>query len=267
MAESGKRLFEEARADIDGAMKLVGFRRRLNPTEFEDLRSFVMLKLIENDYGRLRKFQHQGSMRAYLNVVVQRLYVDYKIWCVGKWHPSAEAERRGTVAVELERLIYRDGYEPREAIEHASSRNPGMATRDELWQTAYALPVRHRPRHVSDETLYRMSRPLVDPVEARESEVVLGRLRDELGRAFGALEETDRRVLEMRFRDQRTVPEIAAALGIAAKPLYARIRRLLRRVRSRLETAGVGSQQAIELVQASGGAIDLDGVFASVLAA
>ena len=51
MGESGEQLFEEARDAIESALRFVAFRRRLAPTEFQELRSFVMLELVENDLG------------------------------------------------------------------------------------------------------------------------------------------------------------------------------------------------------------------------
>src|SRR5256885_9925743 len=51
------------------------FRSRafLSGADAEDFGSFVKLKLIENDYAALRKFEHRCSFAAYISVVVQRL--------------------------------------------------------------------------------------------------------------------------------------------------------------------------------------------------
>ena len=68
------------------------------PTEFQELRSFVMLKLVENDFGRLRKHQSHGSLAAYLSVVVHRLYLDDQI---GRWGQVAIRRRKLSVAVTL----------------------------------------------------------------------------------------------------------------------------------------------------------------------
>lgn len=263
MRESGEKLFEEARDAIESALRFVGFRRRLGPTEFQELRSFVMLKLVENDYGRLRKHQSHGSLAAYLSVVVHRLYLDHQIVRWGKWHASAEAQRRGDTALALERLVYRDGFEIGEAVEHIATRGDSTCSREELSLLAYALPVRHRTRLVTEDQLRGVATnaPL-DPIERREREAFVRKLQDELVRAVAALDGDDRLVLEMRYRDRQTVPQIAHTLGLDAKPLYARIRRLLGRVRTRLERAGLGGEQAMTLVSASAREIDLEGVFA-----
>lgn len=262
MGESGEKLFKEAQDAIESALRFVAFRRRLTPTDFQELRSFVLLKLIENDYRRLRKHKAEGSLTAYLSVVVHRLYLDFQVSRWGKWHASAEARRRGDVAVELERLVYRDGFDVGEAVEQLAMREDCDRSREELLLLAYALPVRHRARLVAEEQLYSVATDaLADPIEVRERDALVRKLQQELVRAMTDLDGDDQLVLKMRYKDRRTVPEIAQELGLEAKPLYARIRRLLVRVRARLERAGLRGEPTLELVGASAREIDLDGVF------
>lgn len=265
--ESGRQLFEKAQGAIESAVRFVAFRRRLGPSEFHELRSFVMLKLVENDYSRLRKHEAQGSLAAYLSVVVHRLYLDHQIGRWGKWHASAAARRRGDTAIELERLIYRDGFGIGEAVEQLLMQGKTASSREELLSLAYAIPVRHRPRLVPEEQLSAVaSAGTFDPVERRESDALMKKLQQELARAVDALDGVDRKVLAMRYRDRRTVPEIARALGVDAKPLYARIRRVLARVRGRLERAGLGGDHALDIVNASARELDVETVFTGTAA-
>ena len=77
------------------------------------------------------------------------------------------------------------------------------------------------------------------------------------------LNREDRRLLKLRFSERRTVPEIAANLDVDAKPLYARIRRLLARIRDRLESGGgLGGREAASYLAMTARTIDLDEVFA-----
>lgn len=260
MSNSGEKLFTEAQDAIESALRFVAFRRRLGPTDFQELRSFVLLKLIENDYSRLRKHQAQGSLTAYLSVVVHRLYLDFQISRWGKWHASAEAQRRGDTAVELERLVYRDGFEVREAVEHIAMRGDSNSSREELLSLAYALPVRHRPRLVSEEQLRGVATNAPsDSIERQERDALVHKLQEELVRAMSSLDGADQLVLKLRYQDRQTVPEIAHELGLEAKPLYARIRRLLGRVRVRLESAGLGGENTLAVASAK--ELDLEGVF------
>lgn len=268
MGGSGEKLFERCWDDVERALRFVQFRRRMASADFQEFRSFVMLKLVENDYARLRKHHGQGSIGAYLSVVVHRLYLDYQIGRWGKWHPSAEARRRGPTAVELERLVYRDGYEIREAVEYLATRDGSANLREELVGLAYTLPVRHRPRIVADEQLIGAGgHPPADPVERGERDALARKLQAELSEAMASLDDDDRLVLKLRYRDHRTVPQIAKALGLDTKPLYSRIRRVLGRVRKRLERAGLGGEHdAAYLVSASACEIDLDGLFSGTAA-
>src|SRR5258708_2977492 len=76
----------------------------------EDFGSFVKLKFVESDYAVLTKFEGRSSLRTYLTIVIQRLFLDYRISAWGKWRPSAEAKRGGALAMFLEQLLARDGH-------------------------------------------------------------------------------------------------------------------------------------------------------------
>ena len=54
-----------------------------------------MLKLIEDDYRRLRRFEGRSSFATYLATVVQRLFLDFVIGKTGRWRPSVQARRLG----------------------------------------------------------------------------------------------------------------------------------------------------------------------------
>src|ERR1019366_2147799 len=98
-------------------ISFVSARHHLPGVEADDFASHVKLRLIEDDYAILRKFQRRSSLRTYLTVVIQRMFLDYRISAWGKWRPSAEAKRAGAVAVQLEQLMGRDGYRFGEACE------------------------------------------------------------------------------------------------------------------------------------------------------
>jgi len=44
----------------------------------------------------LAKFEGRSSLRTFLTVVIQRLFLDHRISAWGKWRPSAEARRGGS---------------------------------------------------------------------------------------------------------------------------------------------------------------------------
>lgn len=50
---------------------------RLSPADVDDFVSYVMLKLIDNDYAVLRKFEGRCQMSSYVIVVVRRAFSDF----------------------------------------------------------------------------------------------------------------------------------------------------------------------------------------------
>ena len=101
---TGEALFESELELIERVISFVSARHHLPGVEADDFGSHVKLKLIEDDYGILRKFEGRSSLRTFLTTVITRLFLDYRIAAWGKWRPSAEAKRAGEVAILLERL-------------------------------------------------------------------------------------------------------------------------------------------------------------------
>src|SRR5436190_23742802 len=111
---------------VDRIVAFVCRRNHYRDDEAEDLAGHVRLKLIENDYAILRKFEGRSSFSTYLTTVIQRLSFQYRVQMWGKWRPSAEAQRIGEAGITLERLMTRDGLTFHEALETLTSRKqPG----------------------------------------------------------------------------------------------------------------------------------------------
>src|SRR5258707_733762 len=104
---------------IDRAIGYVCHRNHLSPQDAEEFNSEVKTKLIEANYAVLRKFEGRSSFSTYMTTVIQRLYFQWRVQMWGKWRPSAEARRLGEKAITLERLLTRDGFTYREALETA----------------------------------------------------------------------------------------------------------------------------------------------------
>jgi RNA polymerase sigma factor (sigma-70 family) len=64
----------------------------------EDFASDIRLKLCDDNYAVIRKFQGKSSFTTYLTVVINKSFLDHrrKIW--GKWTPSSQAKRLGARA-------------------------------------------------------------------------------------------------------------------------------------------------------------------------
>ena len=95
---------------LDSVIAAVARVHRLKREDRDDFAQSAHLRLAERRYDVFARFAGRSSLRTFLTVVVTRLLLDWRNGQRGKWRPSAEARRRGTWAVELERLVFRDGY-------------------------------------------------------------------------------------------------------------------------------------------------------------
>src|SRR5215471_14474916 len=102
---------------IDAAVSQVCRRHYLQAAEADEFASEVRLHFIEKHYEPLRQFRGQASLRTYLGVVVNHLFLDYRNRLWGKWRPSADAKRQGLLAILVERFVTRDGWTLEQAIE------------------------------------------------------------------------------------------------------------------------------------------------------
>lgn len=216
-------------------------RYYLSTADLEDFTSDVFVKLIEDDYAVLRKFRKKASMKTYLSVTIARLLIDRtnKEW--GRYRPSAEAKRGGPIAIQLEKLVMRDGYTGREACELLVTNHHAGMKMAELEAILRRLPVRRgrrfEPVEMLDEVPSAAGRPDAVLVwdeyrstAARMIHVLAGLLR--------SLPAQDRVILRMRFEDGQTIASIAAALRLETKKLYGRVDRLLARLRLALVAHG-----------------------------
>jgi RNA polymerase sigma factor (sigma-70 family) len=213
---------------------IVHVARRLPREERDDFTQTVQLRLLERNYAPLARFQGKCSLRTFLTVVVSRLLLDWRNSRYGKWRPSARARRLGPVAVELDRLISRDGHPVEEAIRIAQGRRPSMDSAA-LRQLASQLPRRVKIKtFVPDDIEGLAIAAFEDPVETAEAAAAHQQTLGMLRRACARLSDDDRRLLYLRFEEKMPISAIAASLGEPAKLLYRRIGRLLSALRCSL---------------------------------
>ncbi|MGH7469130.1 MAG: RNA polymerase sigma factor [Longimicrobiales bacterium] len=217
-------------------------RRYLVPSaDQEDFGSFAKLRLMEDDYAVFAKFQGRSSLTTYLNVVLTNYFRDFRTAQWGRWRPSAEARRLGTIALRLEALVYRDGCSMREAIEVLRSAGGELPNDTDLFRLASRLQVRSRVQEVGSDAAGEVSAPDHTDATIVESEVDQARARaaQELDRALQSLPAQDQVIVRMRHLDGVSVADIARMLGIQQKPLYRRMEAILDGLRRQLEERGV----------------------------
>jgi RNA polymerase sigma factor (sigma-70 family) len=218
------------------------------------------MQLMENDYAVVRGFQGKSELKTYLASVVVRLFSSYNRMQRGRWRPSAAAERLGTPAKDLERLVLHDGYTLGQAGEKLRTAGRTALSDIELARLLDKLPRRGplRPQEVVDpERVLDLEagasradeRVVADEAQARRREMM-----DALGGAMGQLEMEDRLIVGMHFADGLSVADVARGLRLDQKALYRRVERLRVRLRGLLEAAGLQSDDVRSLRDAPEGA-------------
>jgi RNA polymerase sigma factor (sigma-70 family) len=244
-----QRLLLEHLALIDQIVRTTGRRRHLS-REQEDFAGYVRLRLIEDDYAVLRKFQGRSTLRTYLIAVIERLSLDYCVERWGRWRPSAAAERLGPVAILLERLTHRDGHTLEEALEIISIDRAAATSPGELRDIWAQLPTRLTTSEVAEDAAATVSsdQTAEQNVEDTERRTSIVRLERTLKAAFESIPDQDRVMLGLRYGQDLPIVEIARLTGISVPTLHRRLDRTIKELRRALTAAGFDPREVSGLI-------------------
>jgi RNA polymerase sigma factor for flagellar operon FliA len=239
-------------ASIERIAAFVAHRGHLTADEIAEFIQIARVRLFDNDYAIIRKFEGRSSFATYLTTVIARLFHQWRVEQWGKWRPSAKARSLGEKAITLERLLTRDGFTLSEAVAVLTQRSPQYCSVEELEAIYVQLPLRQpRPVLVSDENVLA-ELPGEDSVEERvhggEREIAARSVIAGLDRAIGDFSPEDQLLLQLRFWKGMAVPEIARLLHLEQKKLYKRLDRLFKALRQALEDAGIDHAAIGELM-------------------
>ena len=224
-------------------------RRGLRGADAEDFASIVKIRLIENEYEVLGKWQGRSTMKTYLTTVINRIYLDFQVQRFGKWRPSAEAKRLGPEAQRLEQLMFRDGLSFDEACEVMLSDPRMRLTRDDLHAIRLKLPARRTRR--GDLHEYEPVRPegAGEAVERAERQALADKTFAVIRCSLSRLPARERLFLRLHFQSGMTVADAARALGAADdKAFYRKKEEILKLLRTDLEAEGISREDAQELL-------------------
>jgi len=225
-------------------------RYRFDPDDADEFRAVVNLKLLENECAILRAYEARSGFATYMSVVVQRLALDFRIHAWGKWHTTAGAKRLGPLAVELEKLLHRDGRTLDEALVILRGRHEDV-TRESLSTLADQLPERTpRMREVAigETDLPAPAAAADERVHAGDRRRASERLSAMMSAIMRRLPEDEQLILQLRFEGGMAVSQIARALKLDQKLLYRRIERRMQAIREELEAAGVDPRDVLDLI-------------------
>lgn len=232
---------------IEGIAGFVARRNHMSPDEAAEFTQEVRVRLLDNDYAVIRKFEGRSSFTTYLHTVIGHLYHQYRIEQWGKWRPSAEAKRLGDKAITLERLITRDGYTFDEAVKVLTTPAGSQYTEAELEAIYLRLPPRNpRPVVVSGDIapdVAAVEPEAVDRAEREDRERSARKAVRTIDAMADTMDALDRMILHMRFAQALKVPDIARRLHVEQKKVYKRLNALCGRMRKKLEAEGLHSRE------------------------
>ena len=240
---AAEELFRQHLPVIDQIAQSICRRNGVHEHEAEDFASDIRLKLCENDFAVIRKFQGKSSFITYLTVVITKGFLDHRRRIWGKWSPSARAKRLGAVAMLLEKLVYRDGCTFDAACQILEQKHGMVVGRKELQAMLAQLPRRAQRRFEGDDgldTLASVERADA-PVLSGERDDRLATAEESLLQALQQLSAEDRTIIRMLYYEGMSVAEVARGLHLEQMRLYPRIRQLLGSLRKTLTSQGISA--------------------------
>jgi len=239
----GEALFLANLERIDGIIAAICRRKGCFGPDADEFGAQVHLKLIDNDYAVLRKFQHKSRLSTYLTAVVTNLFRDERVKRWGKWRSSAQARRLGKEACILEQLVHRDGYSDHEAIEILGRNHQVETSRKELEAVLVQLPTR-QARRTHDPEAVETLESADGPEKRLQDKEHSGRwlsAEAALDAVLETLPKDDALLIKMRFWSGFKVSRIAQVTGQPQRQLYRRFEKLLACLREDLEKRGLGA--------------------------
>lgn len=252
-AARGRALLESHYDLIQRKLQHLSRQSRLPEHEAEELRSWALSRLVDDDYRILASWEGRSSFPTFLTVVLTNLMRDYRTHLWGKWRPTASARRQGDEAVLLEQLCGRDGFSVDEAVERMRTEHGVSLSRAELERIEASLPRRTERRWVGEEELLRI--PVDGQVESRIEEAERSRTEEEvrvlMTPLLQSLAAEDRLLLKLYFWDGLSMAAISPLLDRPQRELYSVRDKCLKKLRRNLEEAGLSSERIRTLLGCS----------------
>jgi RNA polymerase sigma factor (sigma-70 family) len=246
-----RRLLSEEWPAVERLIAATCRRRGVEGADADEFATMVKVKLLDNDCEIVRRFRGESKFTSYANIIIQRTFGDYCAKRQGKWHASAAATRGGPLAVELERMVYREGCPRDEAFTRLQTLHPELTAHD-LEAIFDTIP--RRPRRATSVSLD--AAPMDIPVECDADLLVVEAERRKLSdraaavirRFLDRLDDKDRLLLQTQFESDMQLSQVSRVLQVPQKPLYRRREQLLRDLRAELKAARITREEVTDLI-------------------
>jgi len=255
----GHTLFLAHYGQIRSIINSVSQRFRIDRSDAEDFSSIVTLRLIDDDYRILKQFRGDSSWRTFLTKIIRNIGCDFMNRRLGKWQASKKAGELGPAAIRLEMLRSREGYSLDEAIELLLCEGSKLS-RSELHEIDKQLPCRSRRRFEGEAALETLMghAGVEQRIEDRERLVSLERVRVALGLALRELEDREVAILQWHYGEGQALADIARVHEIPQRRAYTLRDRSLRKLKLRLQVAGVKLEDVRRVIGWSVALIEID---------
>lgn len=224
--------------------------QRLRDEDAEDLFGAVQLKLVEDDYAALRRFEGNAQLRTYFAAIAAHHLKDEQDRRLGKWRPSVFAQRAGPVAELLERLLTRDSCTFDEAVRILKTNYQVPESEADLYRLSLGFPSRQPRRFVDVGALETKVAPAgaPDALDGPRRAQLASRTASALRVACDRLIPQDRLLLRLFFQKGLPLSKIAKLLQVEAKSIYRRKDQVLAVLRDELQAQGITSDQIRDIL-------------------
>ncbi|SVC09366.1 uncharacterized protein METZ01_LOCUS262220, partial [marine metagenome] len=247
--------------------------------EIEECVSYLLEKLVDDDYAVLRSFKDDGraKLQTYLYTVFNRLLIDKLREEKGYFRSSVYAKRLNIFAERLERLLVQKKHTVEESYQILKNDPEFSWTYEytsklaiELWRQEIRVVETHADidehvvetheeidEHASSKSKldvnYNPEKALQNnPEKALQNKELINKgaiIEDSLESARQGLSHEESLLLKLRFYNQKSVSEIARLLGKSRKVVERKIRVLLNDLKDILLSKGMTKEEISEIIK------------------
>lgn len=243
--------FSDHKVLVQSIVDFVARKNGLSQAEKEDFSSEVYLKLLQDQSAVFRKFEGKSSIKTYLTVVISRFFLDYRDSLWGRWRPSTQAKRLGSVAMLLEQYTHRDGLSFDQAFQTLSHNHQLSISEVELLELYNQLPIRSERHVVGEETLVNhpsAEQPPDQQITQQLDQNQLEKAVEEVRICLKLLPESDQLILRLHFGKNLPLSLVAKSLQLDQKSLYRKVPKILGDLKTLLEQKGIHSSDLKALI-------------------